>query len=70
MRSLRFCRNSQADGLIIGSPVYFHSLTGHLQAFLESCSIHTWRMERNIIRLLQAHAHLYTMNATEEKHNK
>ena len=61
---------SQADGLIIGSPVYFHSLTGQLQAFLERLLYPYLAYGKEYYSIAPKHmpvAFVYTMNATEEK---
>lgn len=61
---------SQADGIIIGSPVYFHSLTGQLQAFLERLLYPYLAYGKEYYSIAPRHmpvAFIYTMNATEEK---
>ena len=64
---------SKADGIVIGSPVYFHDIPGQLRSFMERllypylvygkecCSIAPRKMPT---------AFIYTMNATEEKMKK
>ena len=60
---------SQADGLIFGSPIYFSTITGQLQSFLERLLFPYLVYDENysfIAPKKMATAFIYTMNAPEE----
>lgn len=61
---------SQADGMIIGSPVYFHDITGQLRCLLERLLYPYLVYSKEYSSIAPKHmptALIYTMNATEEK---
>lgn len=60
---------SQADGLIFGSPIYFGTITGQLQSFLERLIFPYLVYDENysiIAPKKMPTAFIYTMNAPEE----
>ena len=60
---------SQADGLIFGSPIYFGTITGQLQSFLERLIFPYLVYDENysiIAPKKMSTAFIYTMNAPEE----
>lgn len=61
---------SQGDGLLIGSPVFFHDLPGQLRAFLERL-LYPYLVYEQVYTSIAPKrfpvAFFYTMNATEEK---
>jgi len=60
---------SQADGIIFGSPVYFHDITGQLKSFLERLLFPYLMYDNNMTSLAPKKmptAFIYTMNVTEE----
>ena len=64
------CELSEADGIIVGAPVYFHDIPGQLHAFLERLLYPylVYGKEYSSIAPRKAEiAIIYTMNATEKK---
>lgn len=64
---LEKCR--EADGIIFGSPVYFHNITGMMRSFLERLLFPCIAYDRNYSSLAlkkPATAFIYTMNVTRE----
>jgi len=60
---------SQSDGIIFGSPVYFHDISGQLKSFLERLLFPYLVYDNNFTSLAQKKmptAFIYTMNVTEE----
>lgn len=60
---------SQADGLIFGSPIYFGTITGQLQSFLERLLFPYLVYDKNYSAIAPKKmptAFIYTMNAPEE----
>jgi multimeric flavodoxin WrbA len=60
---------SQADGIIFGSPVYFHDISGQLKSFLERLLFPYLVYDTNFTSLAPKKmptAFIYTMNVTEE----
>jgi multimeric flavodoxin WrbA len=60
---------SQADGLIFGSPIYFGTITGQLQSFLERLLFPYLVYDKNYSSIppkKMPTAFIYTMNAPEE----
>jgi len=60
---------SQADGIIFGSPVYFHDISGQLKLFLERLLFPYLVYDNNFTSLAPKKmptAFIYTMNVTEE----
>lgn len=60
---------SQADGIIFGSPVYFHDISGQLKSFLERLLFPYLVYDNNYTSLAPKKmptAFIYTMNVTEE----
>jgi multimeric flavodoxin WrbA len=60
---------SQADGIIFGSPVYFHDITGQLKSFLERLLFPYLVYDNNMTSIAlkkMPTAFIYTMNVTEE----
>lgn len=61
---------SEADGIIIGSPVYFHDITGQLRAFMERLLYPYLVYGKEYYSIAPKKiptAFIYTMNATKEK---
>ena len=59
---------SQADGLILGSPIYFGTITGQLQSFLERLLFPYFVYDKNYSSIApkkMPSAFIYTMNASE-----
>jgi Multimeric flavodoxin WrbA len=59
---------SQADGIIFGSPVYFHNITGQLKSFLERLQFPYITYDNNYTSIAPKKmptAFIYTMNVTE-----
>jgi len=64
---------SQADGLIFGSPIYFGTITGQLQSFLERLLFPYLVYDENYSSISPKKmptAFIYTMNAPEEVMNQ
>ena len=64
---------SEADGLIFGSPIYFGTITGQLQSFLERLLFPYLVYDENYSSIppkKMPTAFIYTMNAPEEIMNK
>jgi multimeric flavodoxin WrbA len=64
---------SQADGLIFGSPIYFGTITGQLQSFLERLLFPYLVYDENYSSISPKKmptAFIYTMNAPEEAMNQ
>jgi multimeric flavodoxin WrbA len=64
---------SQADGLIFGSPIYFGTITGQLQSFLERLLFPYLVYDENYSSIppkKMPTAFIYTMNAPEELMNQ
>ena len=64
---------SQADGIIFGSPIYFSTITGQLQSFLERLSFPYLVYDKNYSSIAPKKmptAFIYTMNAPEEVMNQ
>lgn len=65
-----FSEIAEADGLIIGTPVYFHDIPGQLHAFLERLLypylVYGEKYESIAPKKMRT-AFIYTMNATEKK---
>jgi len=60
---------SQADGIIFGSPVYFHDISGQLKSFLERLLFPYLVYDNNFTSLAPKKmptAFIYTMNVKEE----
>ncbi|EKQ57351.1 MULTISPECIES: flavodoxin family protein [unclassified Clostridium] len=60
---------SQADGIIFGTPVYFGSITGQLQSFLERLLFPNFEYVKNYTSIAPKKmptAFIYTMNVSEE----
>jgi multimeric flavodoxin WrbA len=60
---------SQADGIVFGSPVYFHDISGQLKSFLERLLFPYLVYDNNFTSLAPKKmptAFIYTMNVTEE----
>ena len=60
---------SQADGLILGSPIYFGTITGQLQSFLERLLFPYFVYDKNYSTIAPKKmptAFIYTMNAPKE----
>ena len=67
---LLLSRIAKADGLIVGSPIYFHDIPGQLHAFLERLLYPYLVYEKNYVSIAPKKlvtAFIYTMNATEKK---
>lgn len=64
---------SQADGLIFGSPIYFGTITGQLQSFLERLLFPYLVYDKNYSTIAPKKmptAFIYTMNVPEELMNQ
>ena len=64
---------SQADGIIFGSPIYFSTITGQLQSFLERLLFPYLVYDKNYSSIAPKKmptAFIYTMNAPEEVMNQ
>jgi len=64
---------SQADGIIFGSPIYFSTITGQLQSFLERLLFPYLVYDKNYSSIAPKKmptALIYTMNAPEEVMNQ
>ncbi|MBU3199230.1 NAD(P)H-dependent oxidoreductase [Clostridium estertheticum] len=60
---------SHADGIIFGSPVYFHDITGQLKSFLERLLFPYLVYDNNMTSIAPKKmptAFIYTMNVTEK----
>ncbi|MFV0423410.1 flavodoxin family protein [Oleidesulfovibrio sp.] len=61
---------SQADGIIFGSPIYFHGITGKLYSFFERLLFPNIAYDANYSSLAPKKmptAFIYTMNVTEQQ---
>ena len=58
----------QADGVILGSPIYFSDVTGNMRCFLERFLFPFWAYSKTetVEHKKMPIAFIYTMNATEE----
>ncbi|MCB2356993.1 flavodoxin family protein [Clostridium estertheticum] len=64
---------SQADGIVFGSPIYFGTITGQLQSFIERLIFPYLVYDENYSSIAPRNmptAFIYTMNAPEEVMNK
>jgi len=64
---------SQSDGIIFGSPIYFSTITGQLQSFLERLLFPYLVYDKNYSSIAPKKmptAFIYTMNAPEEVMNQ
>lgn len=60
---------SQADGIIFGSPIYFHGITGKMRSFLERLLFPYSVYDNQYSSIAQKKAQtafIYTMNVTED----